>query len=137
MKPLMVLAAGSLLVAVTGCGNSASDTASRQAELCQDLAGLKTAVATLRSLGPNSTVKDLKQARKDVDDRYEEVKQSAQAVQEAKIDDLRRTRKELEEAVKKIPDKATLAQASASIKDEVAAVDAAIAQLNTTVKCSP
>ncbi|HEY9616310.1 MAG TPA: hypothetical protein V6C64_05700 [Microcoleaceae cyanobacterium] len=137
MKTPILMAAIVLLIAATGCGNGASNTAARQAELCQDLASLKTAVATLRSMGPNNTVKELKQARKDVDDRYEEVKKSAQAVQEAQIDDLRKARKQLETAVKKIPDKATLAQAQASIKDEVAAVDAALAQLNTSVKCNP
>ena len=130
------LAALSLLLLVS-CGNkSAQSTQDQKAKLCTDLARFDTAVATLKSMSPNSTVGDFKKADAQVRATYSDVTKSAQKVQDAKTADLERAYNNLDKAIRSIPNTATLRQAGASISGKVAAVQAAEAQMRSNVSCT-
>lgn len=127
------------LFLLVSCTNQATQSPvsiqDKKTELCTNLARFNTAVATLKSMSPSSTVGDLKAARDQVKTTFGDVKNSASTVQNAKAEDLERAYESLDKAVTSIPDTATLSQASASVADEVAAVEAAYTQMNSGLNC--
>lgn len=97
------------IVLLTGCGGQEPQSiADQQAQLCTDLARLNTSVATLKSMSPSSTVGDFKAARDEVKANFEQVKLTAQTVQEAKVSDLEIAYQDLDSAIQNIPETATL-----------------------------
>jgi hypothetical protein len=136
MKSFKVFLPALLLLVLTSCTSESTPTAAeKQAQLCTDLARFRTAVASLRSLSPNSTVSDLKQAQDQVKTAFSEVKSSAVNVQEARVVELEEAQANLDKAVQEIPETATLQQASESISEEVAAVESAQTQMESGVNC--
>jgi len=125
--PLMLLAA---------CGSQAPESvADQKAQLCTDLARFNTSVATLKSMSPSSTVSDFRAARDEVKANFEQVKLTAQSVQEAKVAELETAYQGLDSAVQSIPETATLQQAMDSVSEQVVAVEDARAQMNTDLNC--
>lgn len=125
--PLMLLAA---------CGNQAPESvADQKAQLCTDLARFNTSVASLKSMSPSSTVSDFRAARDEVKANFEQVKLTAQSVQEAKVAELETAYQGLDSAVQSIPETATLQQAMDSVSEQVVAVEDARAQMNTDLNC--
>ena len=125
--PLMLLAA---------CGSQAPESvADQKAQLCTDLARFNTSVATLKSMSPSSTVSDFRAARDEVKANFEQVKLTAQSVQEAKVAELETAYQGLDSAVQSIPETATLQQAMHSVSEQVVAVEDARAQMNTDLNC--
>lgn len=129
------LAALPLLLLASCAGQPAPSTQDTKAELCTNLARFDTAVATLKSMSPSSTVSDLKNARDQVEVTFTAVRNSAGAVQDAKSQDLERAYAELDKAVTNVPNTATLNQAATSIAPQVAAVQAAEAQMEAQLNC--
>lgn len=143
MKSLsFFLASLPLLLLVSCAGESPQSTQSpattqdTKAELCTNLARLKTSVAGFRSLSPNSTVSDLKTAKENVKMAFGNVKTSAQSVQGAKLAELEAAQQDLEKTIQGIPSTATLQQANATIAPKIAAVEAAESQLKSSLQCS-
>jgi hypothetical protein len=130
-----LLAGLSLFLLVSCTNESSQSTQDKKAELCTNLARFKTAVATLKSMSPNSTVGDFRQARDQVKTTFAAVKTSAQSVQEAKVAELETAYQALDTAVTSVPDTATLNQAAASIAPQVAAVEAAEDQVSSGLSC--
>ena len=125
--PVMLLAA---------CGNQATESvADQKAQLCTDLARFNTSVATLKSMSPSSTVSDFRAARDEVKANFEQVKMTAQSVQEAKVAELETAYQGLDSAVQSIPETATLQQAMDSVSTQVVAVEDARAQMNADLNC--
>jgi len=114
---------------------TAQTTQDAKATLCTNLAQFNTSVATLKSMSPNSTVGDFRQARDQVKTTFDAVKQSAQTVQEAKTAELEQAYQDLDKAIAGITDGMTLAQATATIAPQVAAVEAAQTQLDAGLQC--
>lgn len=130
------LLAGLPLALLISCTNqSPQSTQDKKAELCTNLARFNTAVATLKSMSPSSTVGDFRQARDQVKTTFAAVKTSAQAVQEAKVAELETAYQALDNSVTSIPDTATLSQAASSIAPQVAAVEAAENQMSAGLNC--
>lgn len=123
------------LLLVAGCSTekSAQDT---QANLCENLARLKTSVATLNTMNPDSTVGDLKEAQQRVQDAFEDVTASAQPSNAARTDELEQAYNNLDNAVNSIPDSATVSEAIASIQDEIAALETAREQTRSSANCT-
>lgn len=122
-----------LLVA---CSSQAPESvADQKAQLCTDLARLNTSVATLKSLSPSSTVSDFRAARDEVKANFEQVKMTAQSVQEAKVAELESAYQGLDSAVQNIPETATLQQVIDSVSEQVVAVEDARAQMNADLNC--
>jgi multidrug resistance efflux pump len=125
-----------LLLFLASCANETTPTAAeKQAALCTDLARFRTSVASLKSLSPNSTVGDLKQAQDEVKATFNQVKTSAASVQEARVAELEQAQGELDTAIQGISDTATLQQATESVAAEVAAVEAAQVQMESSLNC--
>lgn len=129
------------LIWLVSCTNNASQTTQAQStedkkmELCTNLARLNTAVATLKSISPSSTVGDFRTAREQVRTAFADVKTSAQAVQDAKIADLEQAYQQLDQTMSSISDSTTLNQAAQSIAPDVAAVEAAQTQAQSGLDC--
>ncbi|PSB12937.1 hypothetical protein C7B61_01755 [filamentous cyanobacterium CCP1] len=136
MKTFRFLLTTLLLFSLASCtSESTQSAAEKQAELCTNLARFRTSVASLRSLSPNSTVSDLKQAQEQVKSTFTEVKTSAARVQEARVTELEQAQENLDRAIQGIPDTATLQQATDSVAEEVATVEAAQAQMESGLNC--
>ena len=106
-----------------------------KAQLCQDLAELDSALAALENIGPDSTVADLEAASDSVEDALAKVSDSAEKAGEVRVSDLEGAYDDLDQAVADIPDDATVSEGLAAIEGELAAVDAAWAQLFATLDC--
>jgi predicted Zn-dependent protease len=136
MKSFNLVVASLPLLVLVSCANPQATTQDKKAELCTNLARFNTSVATLKSLSPNSTVGDFRKARDQVKTAFNEVKTSAQAVQEAKIVDLEAAENNLDKAISKVPNNATLQQATQSVAPQVAAVESAQQQMQSGLGCS-
>ncbi|WP_416666521.1 hypothetical protein [Egbenema bharatensis] len=136
MKLIKLSLTALFLLLLASCANESTPTAAeKQAALCTDLARFRTSVAALRSLSPNSTVGDLKQAQDEVKATFNQVKTSAASVQEARVVELEQAQEELDRAIQGISNTATLQQATDSIAEEVAAVEAAQVQMESGLTC--
>jgi hypothetical protein len=137
MKSLSFLLASLPLLLMVSCTTQTPQATvqDKKTELCTNLARLNTSIATLRSLGPNSTVNDLKKAQEQVREAYNNVKTSAQAVQEAKTAELDAAYANLDKAIAAVPATATLNQAVQSVNPQVQAVQTARDQVNAGLQC--
>lgn len=124
-----------LLLASCTTQSPQANVQDKKAELCTNLARLNTSIATLRSLSPSSTVGDFKKAEDGVRTAYNNVKNSAQAVQEAKTAELDQAYANLDKAMQAVPKTATLQQAAQSIQPQVQAVQTARDQVNAGLQC--
>jgi len=134
-----LLASASLLL-LASCGGNTSQTTQattqdKKTELCTNLARFDTAVATLKSMSPSSTVGDFKKAQEQVRVTFNDVKSTAGSVQNAKTADLERAYEDLDKAIKSIPNTATLKQAANSVAPKVSAVQTAENQMKAGVQC--
>ncbi len=125
--PFMLLAA---------CGNQAPESVvDQKAQLCTDLARFNTSVATLKSMSPSSTVSDFRAARDEVKTNFDQVKLTAQSVQEAKVAELETAYQSLDSSIQSIPETATLQQAMDSVSGQIVAVEDARTQMDADLNC--
>jgi uncharacterized phage infection (PIP) family protein YhgE len=116
-------------------GESPQSLQEKTTQLCTNLARFNTAVASLKSISPSSTVGDLRKAQDRVKATFNELKTSAKQVQTAKVDDLERAHNNLEKTIQNIPNTTTLSQANTMVSTQVAAVEAAQAKLKSGLNC--
>ena len=90
----------------------------------------------LKALSADSTVKDLKQAQKQVRSAFAAVKQAASTLEDAKVEQLEQSQQNLEKAVNDIPDDSTLDEALASVSDKVESVSVARQELFSSANCN-
>jgi hypothetical protein len=121
-----------LLLAVS-CSNET--TQEKTARLCTNLATLGSSVANLKSINPNSTMGEFRNAEREVKTAFGEVQTSARDVQDARLDDLQTANNNLDRAIQDIPSNATLQEAVISISDDVLAVEVAQDQLRSGLNC--
>lgn len=121
---------------LTACkGQAPQSVADQQAQLCTDLARFNTSVAALKSMSPSSTVSDFRTARDQVKANFNQVKLTAQNVQEAKVAELETAYQNLDSSIQSIPETATLQQAMDSVSAQVVAVEDARAQMDADLNC--
>ena len=135
MNKKMIFLLGIPLLMLGSCAEpSVSDA---QATYCQELANLELAIVNFQGLSADSTVKDLKQAQKQVRSAFTAVKQAASTLEDAKVEQLEQSQQNLEKAVNDIPDDATLTEALASVSDKVGSVSEARQELFSSANCNP
>lgn len=134
MKKVIAVLVGLPMLALMSCSQTPS-VPKAEAEFCKNLADLQVSLKTLSNITPTSKVGDVKKAQAAVVKNYNELKKSAAKVEKAKTDKLEKAYADLDKTVKGIPNKDTLAQAAATVKPKVQAVEAARAQLQSTVNC--
>ncbi len=125
---------GFCCLVLASCGDSSVSDA--QATYCQELAKLEQALANLRGISANSTVKDLKQAQQEVRSAFANVKQAASKLKEVQVEQLETSQQNLEKAVSDIPDDATLAEALTSVTDQVKTFGETRQKLFSSANCN-
>ena len=123
----------SLLMLASCAKPSVSDA---QAAYCQGLANLELAVANFQNLSADSSVKDLKQAQKQVRSTFTAVQQAGKTLENVEVKQLEKSQQDLEKAVNDIPDDATLAEALATISNKVGSVNEARQALFNGANCN-
>jgi len=127
------LAAAALIVFGVACDDES--TAEKQQTACEELGQLDAAVNALEGLGPTATVGQLKDARNKVKDEADDARRAIREVNESKSQDLQSAVDSFNKAVNDISSNDAIAQALASVQDEVAAVQAARVKLRTDLNC--
>lgn len=122
------------ILATAGCSRQVS-TSEAVTAVCQDLSTLKQELATLANLTPQSTVGELRAARDRIEVSLDKLKRAENVLEKARLDELKKAEKNFEEKVNGISKKDTLAEATAQVKQAGAQVEAARAQLSSTVQC--
>ncbi len=125
---VVFLMVGLLLLA--GCGPSVSDA---KAQFCNDWKELGAAIAKAKALDGNATVKQAKDAQKEIAQAWEKASKSAAALKEVQINATKQAYEAMTKAIDSIPEEATLGQASAGVQAAVTGFDTAVTAINTTV----
>ncbi len=123
-------------IAAVSCLASASYAAASRAEVCNNLTELDMAVNNLARIGPQSTVGELKQAQNQVGETYDKFMDSAKSYAKPQAENLENMVDELEKSAQDIPDNATLAQARATIQEDVTQIRMAADQLGQKLDCT-
>jgi hypothetical protein len=84
-------------------------------DFCGHLKDYGEAVVSLRSIDQHSTVDDLQNAQVAVQESWEDLQKSSNALKEAKLDALETSYQDLESTIQNIPDQMTLGEAKAEI----------------------
>lgn len=117
------------------CLTGTSYAAASKDEVCSNLNELDTAVNNMARIGPQSTVGELKQAQNQVSESYDKFMDSAKSYAKPQAENLEKMIGELEKSAKDIPDDETLAQAQATLQDDVTQVRMAADQLGQKLDC--
>jgi hypothetical protein len=92
-------------------------------------------MATLENTGANSTIDQIKDAGEEVRRQAEEARRAVREYNESKANELRDAVDDLRDAVKDISKDDTVAEARASIQDELVAARAAREKLASDLSC--
>jgi hypothetical protein len=130
----LILATG-LILGVACSDDDSDDTQGAEAQVCNDLAALDTALAQLRSLSASSTVNDAQSALASVKDAVDDIRSSARESAEAQVNDLEDAYEDLETAVRNVSSDQSLSQAATSLQADVANVAVAEANLKRSSNC--
>jgi hypothetical protein len=112
---IAVVIAGLALVMLVGFVGRGPSISQAQSNYCADLAAYGKAVVDLRAIDQNSTVEELKDAQKAIQTSWEKLRNSGQALRQARLDVVEDSFNELEQTINRVSDNATLAEASAEI----------------------
>jgi|GEM_PF-741389 len=129
---VMLLFIPLVLVAVS-CGGT--DTKEAETNLCKSLNEFEAALIALGDISLDSTIEDIQNNFKAVEDAWNKIVADAEKVAEAKSDDLEKAYDNLVKAINDIPGDATITEALQSIADEASAVAAAWEQLFSDLDC--
>ncbi|MDI6719842.1 MAG: hypothetical protein QMD46_09560 [Methanomicrobiales archaeon] len=110
-------------------------TQEAEAQLCQDLGDLDAALTRMESSNQSSTTAELRAVQDDVTQAMNQVRDSGMEVAEARTREPDAAYQNLENAVRSIPNDATIEEGLASIRDELVAVRNAWIQLEAEVQC--
>lgn len=137
------IAAGVAIALLTGCGTSSPGTnvSSARAEknVSQACAAASAFAAALtnfkQTLKPGATIEQIKSAREQVAKTYDDLVKASQDVAKDEMDAVKKADNKFDQAVRAVPNDATLTQAAASLRDDAANVQAAVSDLQTATKC--
>ena len=144
-RPILAgsIALGAAVALLTGCSTSSPGTsvssARVQENVSQACAAASDYAAALtnfkQTLKPSATVEQVRSARDQVAKTYDDLIKASQDVSKDEVDAVQAAEKNLDRAVRDVPDDATLTQAAGSLRDEAANVQAAVSDLRTAAKC--
>ena len=138
MRKVMVMTIVMLLLiplvfVAASCGGT--DTKEAETNLCKSLNEFEAALIALGDISLDSTVEDIQNNYKAVEDAWKKVVADTENVGTARSDDLKKAYDNLDKAINNIPGDATVTEALESIADEAAAVVAAWEQLFNDLDC--
>jgi hypothetical protein len=129
----ILIAAG--LAALTTALAASADEAKKNAKFCTAMTDFHSDVATLRALGPGSTVAALKEASGRVETDAQKVLKTAGKIDTPTAKQFTESAHQLRVDAGKIPESITIAQAQSRIQGDVQDVERAARQLATEAGC--
>lgn len=129
------LIAAMLAVAAVACDDGGPSEEEAVAQLCTDLAELKTAGAAFDDLGPDSTIDDIRATSDAYNDSLGNVMQSAKDVAAVRAQPIQNAYANLAQAINDISGDTTIVEALTSIKDELVAIDNAYDEAFASLDC--
>jgi outer membrane murein-binding lipoprotein Lpp len=138
-KETIGICIGVVLLAVVAVAGCTQQPTSQQAEaqLCQSMADLDQALKKVEAIDRNSTVGDLRTAQDEVTKAMESVRTSTKDLKSARVTELETAYTNLNNAIKSIPEGATLGEGLASVTEQRVAFRQAWQNLFTELKCVP
>jgi tetratricopeptide (TPR) repeat protein len=133
LRWIPALCALALCLAAAGCSQPTSQEA--EASLCEALSELDQAMQNLESINETATVGELKAAEDQVTEAMKNVETAAADLDSARKAELQTAYDNLENAVRSIPDDATIQEGLASITEERMAFRQAWENMNAEVGC--
>ena len=133
MKCILVLGAAVLLLCAAGCTQPSPEEA--EAQLCADLSELDAAVQELESLDETASVGEVRAAEDNITQAWNNVRNSAQTVEEVNTDQLEAAYNDLDSAVQDLPDDITVSEAMTQLQPYIDSVKQAWVQVHTSANC--
>ncbi|WP_153015821.1 hypothetical protein [Methanofollis ethanolicus] len=124
------------VIAVAGCTQQPTSQQA-EAQLCQSLADLDQALKKVEAINRDSTVGDLRAAEAEVTTAMESVRSSAKDLKSARVTELETAYTNLDNAVRSVPESATLGEGLSSVTEQRVAFRQAWQNLFTELKCTP
>lgn len=134
----MKRALGSLIVLpflLIACDQQPPTTADLESELCTNLDQLGTTLTELSQINAQSSINELQDARQNVANAYQSVRDSATAVEASRVSDLETAYNNLDNTVNSISGQDTIGDAANNVAAAVADLRAARDQIDAEVTC--
>jgi hypothetical protein len=136
MKKFFFLVTVLSMITLGSCGqNATKEAAIDKTQLCESIATLRDDLAQLNTLTPNSTVADVQATEDKVQFAVDRLTDAEIVDRAAEQKALKQAHENLENTVKNIPTKDTIAEAAAKIQLAAAEVETARANLANGVQC--
>jgi ElaB/YqjD/DUF883 family membrane-anchored ribosome-binding protein len=116
-----------------GCGQSTEDA---EAQLCADLAHLRSAVGTLADTSADTSVDEFQQSRENVQEAWADVQDSARNLADDRSDDLEDAWSDFEKSVKDVDDDDSLSEAASDISSARDTFDEQASDIYSGLDCS-
>ncbi|WP_244208321.1 hypothetical protein [Arthrobacter oryzae] len=105
-------------------------------EVCAAIDAHAAALANFKStLKPDATIEQVRAAKDQVTKAYDDLVKAVGNLAQQRADAVKAAEAKFNAAVAAVPNNATLTQATNSLRDEAASVEAAIGDLRAEVKC--
>lgn len=111
------------------------ETAKAEADLCQDLTTLATALGPIDTLTANTRVQEVRSIRSRADKEIKEVKRSVSRLEDSRLKELEAAYERFKKSVESLPGDATLGTAAPALTEEAKAIHVARERYNTPLNC--
>lgn len=128
-----LVAAGA--VALTAGTASAASMAATKAKACDQYVQVDSALTNLKDIGPQSTIGDFHNAEQSLQSSYQEFSKTAIKVARPQTENLNRSIRHLVDTANNLPPDATVDQAKAMIRGDIARVQVSKTQLLKKLGC--
>jgi ElaB/YqjD/DUF883 family membrane-anchored ribosome-binding protein len=133
MNVVRALPVGLALLALVGC--LPMTTGEAHAQYCKNLSELHRAVTTLTKTDATTSVGQLKDAQKQVQQEMADVQKSAEALKTAKVDDVQKAVTDLDRAVSGLPNDMAIGPAVTTLQPQVRELENAWSRATTDARC--
>jgi hypothetical protein len=135
MKARAVLIATGLFAATMTSAIAHADQQKREEDFCTALAGFRTDFTALQSIGPSSTLAELRAASDHIAKDADDVQAKAQKIKSPAATQFTDSARQLRDEVRALPPNITVAQAKSRIHDDIQNVQQAAQKLATESGC--
>jgi hypothetical protein len=142
------IALGAAVALLTGCSPASPPAATPSptvtvssppastSQVCAAVDAHAAALANFKdTLKPDATIEEVRAAQEEVTKTYDDLVKAGENLAQERADAVKAAEAKFNAAVAAVPDDATLTQATNSLRDEAANVEAAIRDLRAEVKC--
>jgi len=130
MRKIIIFPIIILALLLVSCGPSVSDA---KTDFCDNLAKLGQAIQTVRDIDADSTLEQVKDAQKQLEEAMAGTRESGGVLKEVQLKATEAAFDEVTKVIEGISDEATLKEAVEAIQKAVTKFDAAFQVINTTI----